>query len=239
MLIAMIFIILTLALSIFIIYYSYESLKKKINFIETKIYKLSLYQVTFSILSFFILLTGFVISDFSLANVFENSHSDKPMMYKIAATWGSHEGSLLLWVNILVIFSYLFLIYNKNKDTFFRFYTLIFQNFLIIGFLIFLLINSNPFSFIFPIPQEGLGLNPILQDPALAIHPPLLYVGFVGSSIYFSAAFSLLGILIKKLNKNSKIPFGPFLAFGSLACLTLCHFWIYLLACFFQRLILL
>ena len=99
---------------------------------------------------------------------------------------------MLLWINILVIFSYLFLIYNKNSNKIFRLYTLIFQNFLISGFLIFLLFNSNPFSKIYPIPLEGLGLNPILQDPALAIHPPLLYVGFVGSSIYFSAAMASL-----------------------------------------------
>ena len=113
--IGIILLIFTLFSSLAIIFTSYESLKKKINFIETKIYKLSLYQVTFSILSFFILLTGFVISDFSLANVFENSHSAKPMMYKIAATWGSHEGSLLLWINILVIFSYFPHFYNFSK----------------------------------------------------------------------------------------------------------------------------
>ena len=190
--IGIILIILTLSLSVFIIYHSFKSINKNKKTIDRKIYYLSLYQVTFCILSFFVLLLGFIFSDFSLINVFENSHTNKPLFYKIAGTWGSHEGSLLLWINILVIFSYLFLIYNKNKDISFRFYTLIFQNFLITGFLIFLLINSNPFSIIFPIPKEGLGLNPILQDPALAIHPPLLYVGFVGSSIYFSAAMASL-----------------------------------------------
>ena len=183
--IGIILLILTLSLSLIIIFLSYEGLKKKTNFVETKIYNLSLYQVTFSILSFFILLTGFVISDFSLVNVFENSHSDKPIIYKIAATWGSHEGSLLLWINILIIFSYLFLIYNKASKKNFRLYTLIFQNLLISGFLFFIILNSNPFSKIFPTPSQGLGFNPILQDPALIIHPPLLYVGFVGSSIYF------------------------------------------------------
>ena len=112
--------------------------------------------------------------------------------YKIAGTWGNHEGSLLLWINILVIFSYLFLIFNHAHDKKFRLYTLIFQNILILGFLFFLLLNSNPFTLIYPAPLEGLGLNPILQDPALAIHPPLLYVGFVGCSIYFSAAMASL-----------------------------------------------
>tara|TARA_B100000686_G_scaffold13109_1_gene12591 strand:- start:2307 stop:4193 length:1887 start_codon:yes stop_codon:yes gene_type:complete len=184
--------IITLFLSFSLIYISIFSLKEKDNLINKKIYNYALCQVTFSILSFLILLVAFVSSDFSIINVFENSHSDKPLFYKIAGTWGSHEGSLLLWVNILVLFSFLFLIYNKNSNKAFRLYTLIFQNFLIAGFLIFLLLNSNPFSKIYPIPIEGLGLNPILQDPALVIHPPLLYVGFVGSSIYFSAAMASL-----------------------------------------------
>ena len=136
--------------------------------------------------------TAFIISDFSLVTVFQNSHSLKPIFYKVSGTWGNHEGSLLLWVIILTIFSFLFLIHNKNHPKEYRIYTLITQNILIIGFLFFLLFNSNPFSVILPTPKEGLGLNPILQDPALAIHPPLLYIGFVGSSIYFSAAIASL-----------------------------------------------
>ena len=185
-------IIFTFITSISIIFKSFTNLKEKKNLVNKDIYQLSLYQTTFVILSFFTLLSGFVISDFSLVNVYENSHSDKPLFYKIAGTWGNHEGSLLLWINILVIFSYLFLIYNKKSPKNFRLYSLIFQNLLILGFLIFLFINSNPFVKIHPTPLEGLGLNPILQDPALAIHPPLLYVGFVGSSIYFSAALASL-----------------------------------------------
>jgi len=116
----------------------------------------------------------------------------KPIFYKITGTWGNHEGSLMLWVIILTIFSFLFLVYNKDHPKKFRLLTLIIQNILIIGFLFFILLNSNPFSPLSPIPKEGLGLNPILQDPALAIHPPLLYIGFVGSSIYFSAAIASL-----------------------------------------------
>ena len=122
--------------------------------------------------------------------MYQNSHSLKPLFYKISGTWGNHEGSLLLWVIILTIFSFLFLILNKNHPKNYRLYTLIIQNLLILGFLLFIIFNSNPFSSIIPIPKEGLGLNPILQDPALAIHPPLLYIGFVGSSIYFSAAMA-------------------------------------------------
>ena len=185
------FIILTSASSIFIIFNSIKELKIKVETINRSIYNFALLQSTFSILSFFTLISAFIISDFSIINVFENSHSEKPLFYKIAGTWGNHEGSLLLWINILVIFSYLFLIYSKNsKNKHYRLFTLIFQNLLILGFLIFLLINSNPFTQIYPVPLEGKGLNPILQDPVLAIHPPLLYIGFVGSSIYFSAAMA-------------------------------------------------
>ena len=179
-----------LVLSLLIIYKSYLDIEINNQTLNKSIYSLSLFQITFTILSFFTLITGFIFSDFSIVNVYENSHTAKPLFYKIAGTWGNHEGSLLLWINILVLFSYLFLIFNHKHDKKFRLYTLIFQNFLILGFVIFLLINSNPFSSIYPVPSEGLGLNPILQDPALAIHPPLLYIGFVGCSIYFSAAIS-------------------------------------------------
>ncbi len=179
-----------LVLSLLIIYKSYLDIEINNQTLNKSIYSLSLFQITFTILSFFTLITGFISSDFSIVNVYENSHTAKPLFYKIAGTWGNHEGSLLLWINILVLFSYLFLIFNHKHDKKFRLYTLIFQNFLILGFVIFLLINSNPFSLIYPVPSEGLGLNPILQDPALAIHPPLLYIGFVGCSIYFSAAIS-------------------------------------------------
>ena len=186
--------------SLTLIYLSFAELKISNNIISQKIYKISLVQLIFSILSFIVLLLGYIFSDFSMINVFENSHTTKPLFYKISGTWGNHEGSLLLWINILVLFSFLFLFLNKNKNRNFKIYTLIFQNLLITGFLIFLLTNSNPFSPIFPVPNEGMGLNPILQDPALAIHPPLLYVGFVGSSIYFSAA---LAALVSKVEAKS------------------------------------
>mgnify|MGYP001310355797 FL=1 len=185
-------VVLVLILSFFIIYVASLNLRTSRQTIKKSIYNLSLVQTTFIILSFFTLIIGFINSDFSLINVYENSHTTKPFFYKIAGTWGNHEGSLLLWVNILVVFSYLFLVFNHDHDKKFRLYTLIFQNILILGFLFFLLLNSNPFNSIYPIPLEGLGLNPILQDPALAIHPPLLYVGFVGCSIYFSAAIASL-----------------------------------------------
>ncbi len=181
---------LNVLLSILIIYNSYNCLKTSNNLIFRKIYKLSLFQSTSILICFFTLISAYLISDFSLINVYQNSHSLKPIFYKISGTWGNHEGSLLLWAIILTIFSFLFLIFNNKHPKNYRLYTLIIQNLLIIGFLFFILFNSNPFSVISPVPNEGLGLNPILQDPALAIHPPLLYLGFVGSSIYFSAAMA-------------------------------------------------
>ncbi len=190
----------TLFTSLFIIFFTFKEFKVVNNLIPSKIYKFTLFQLFFSISSFFVLLLAYILSDFSLVNVYENSHSNKPLFYKISGTWGNHEGSLLLWINILVLFSSLFLFLTKNNDKSFKVLTLLFQNLLITTFLIFLLTNSNPFSGLFPVPLEGLGLNPILQDPALAIHPPLLYVGFVGSSIYFSAA---LAALISKIDSQS------------------------------------
>ncbi len=186
------FLILSLFLSLSIIYRSFYNYSYGTKIIKPYIFTLALWQVTFVILCFLSLILGFIFSDFSLVTVYESSHSAKPLFYKISGTWGNHEGSLLLWINILVIFSYLFLIFNNKNNKRYVLSTLIFQNILIAGFIIFLLINSNPFSSIYPIPLEGLGLNPILQDPALAIHPPLLYIGFVGSSIYFSAALGSL-----------------------------------------------
>ncbi len=181
---------LNILLSALIIYYSYNNLKTSDDLISQKVFKISILQSTSILICFFTLVSAFLVSDFSLITVYQNSHTLKPIFYKISGTWGNHEGSLLLWVIILTLFSFLFLIYNRKHPKNYRLYTLIIQNFLILGFLFFILFNSNPFSLISPSPNEGLGLNPILQDPALAIHPPLLYVGFVGSSIYFSAAIA-------------------------------------------------
>ncbi len=191
---------LNILLGIFIIYNLIQNLNINGSLIRKNIYHISLFQSTFIIISFFTLITAFIVSDFSIITVYQNSHSLKPFFYKISGTWGNHEGSLLLWAIILTIFSYLFLLYSKSHSRNFRIYSLIVQNILILGFLFFLLFNSNPFTAISPVPKEGLGLNPILQDPALAIHPPLLYIGFVGSSIYFSAA---IGSLLTNYNGKS------------------------------------
>jgi cytochrome c-type biogenesis protein CcmF len=183
---------LNIFLSLAIIYFSLRCLNIPGKLVPKIIYQLSTLQSTLIIICFFTLVAGFIISDFSLITVYQNSHTLKPLFYKIAGTWGNHEGSLLLWVIILTIFSFLFLVFTRKHPREFRIFTLIIQNILIVGFLFFILFNSNPFSALSPIPKEGLGLNPILQDPALAIHPPLLYIGFVGSSIYFSAAMASL-----------------------------------------------
>ena len=187
-----ILLITNVILSFTIIYFAFQCLKSSDETIFKKVYQICVVQSTLVLACFFTLVAGFIVSDFSLVNVYQNSHTTKPLFYKISGTWGNHEGSLMLWIIILSIFSFLFLITNKSHPKNYRLYTLIFQNIIILGFLIFTLLNSNPFSLVSPIPKEGLGLNPILQDPALAIHPPLLYIGFVGSSIYFSAAMASL-----------------------------------------------
>jgi cytochrome c-type biogenesis protein CcmF len=142
------------------------------------------------LISFICLILSFILSDFSNETVFNNSHTTKPLFYKIAGTWGNHEGSLLLWLLVLTLFIFVFFLKTKNQPIKYKLLTLIFQQIIIIGFFLFLIKTSNPFNLIFPTPEEGMGLNPILQDPALAIHPPILYLGYVGSSIIFSSALA-------------------------------------------------
>ena len=145
-------------------------------------------------LSFLSLMYSYLVSDFSVVNVFQNSHTTKPLLYKIAAVWGNHEGSMLLWILVLAIFNYfIFKLYNKTNSIFIS-KTLETQAFVTIGFLLFTLLTSNPFERIIPVPTNGLGFNPILQDPALAIHPPLLYIGYVGFSAAFSFSISAMSI---------------------------------------------
>jgi len=158
--------------------------------IDTRIFSISFFQFFFVTVSFLGLIFSFVNSDFSNETVFNNSHTTKPLFYKISGTWGNHEGSLLLWLLVLTFFIFLFLIKSNKQPKKYRILTLFFQQIIIIGFFLFLLKTSNPFNYLFPIPKEGLGLNPILQDPALAIHPPILYLGYVGSSIIFSASLA-------------------------------------------------
>ncbi len=181
--------ILGLGISLILIFFSIKNFKNSKIF-DAKILSFTFLQFFFVVISFFCLILSFILSDFSNETVFNNSHTTKPLFYKITGTWGNHEGSLLLWLLVLTLFIFVFLIKTKNQPVKYKILTLVFQQIIIIGFFIFLIKTSNPFNYLYPIPEEGLGLNPILQDPALAIHPPILYLGYVGSSIIFSSALA-------------------------------------------------
>ncbi len=143
-------------------------------------------------ISFSALTTAYVTSDFSVANVFENSHSLKPMLYKVTGVWGNHEGSMLLWVLILGLFGALVALFGRDLPASLKANVLAVQAWISSAFLLFILFTSNPFARLAPAPMEGRDLNPILQDIGLAIHPPLLYLGYVGFSIAFSFAVAAL-----------------------------------------------
>jgi cytochrome c-type biogenesis protein CcmF len=164
--------------------------KKKLKVIDIAVKGL----LISSLFSFFLLIYLHVISDFSVLNVFQNSHTTKPLFYKITAVWGNHEGSMLLWIIVLTIFNYfIFKLYNKKNFVFVS-KALEIQSFISLGFIIFTILTSNPFERMFPVQENGLGFNPILQDPALAIHPPLLYIGYVGLSAAFSISVATLAL---------------------------------------------
>ncbi len=180
-----------LLFSVFIIFFSVRNLRDN-EILDKKIISFTFIQFFFVIISFLGLIISFINSDFSNETVFNHSHTTKPLFYKISGTWGNHEGSLLLWLLVLTLFISIFLLKSNQQPKKYRIFTLLFQQIIIIGFFIFLIRTSSPFNYIFPIPDEGLGLNPILQDPALAIHPPILYLGYVGSSIIFSSALAAM-----------------------------------------------
>ena len=159
-----------------------------------------------SLISFFLLMYVHIVSDFSVLNVFQNSHTTNPLLYKISSVWGNHEGSMLLWILVLTIFNYfIFKLYNERNSAFIL-KTLETQAFITIGFILFTILTSNPFERIIPAQEDGLGFNPILQDPAVAIHPPLLYIGYVG----FSAAFSI-SVATLTLDYNEKFPWYSYM----------------------------
>tara|TARA_B100000686_G_C16766306_1_gene962041 strand:+ start:594 stop:2474 length:1881 start_codon:yes stop_codon:yes gene_type:complete len=174
---------------------------------KSKLITISVIGLLFSsLISFFLLIFLHVVSDFSVLNVFQNSHTTKPLLYKISGVWGNHEGSMILWILVLTIFNYfIFKLYNQ-KNSIFISKTLETQAFISIGFILFTILTSNPFKLASSAHTEGLGFNPILQDPALAIHPPLLYIGYVG----FSAAFSF-SVATLNLENNNKIPWHNYM----------------------------
>jgi len=191
---------IALIASIYLIFQSYKLSKKSSKKLDSKIFSVLSVQSVMVLISFFSLIYVFIISDFSNETVYNNSHTTKPLFYKISGTWGNHEGSLLLWLLVLTIFLFVFLIKSKKQSSNYRLLTVLFQEIIIFGFLLFILLTSNPFANLYPIPKEGTGLNPILQDPALAIHPPVLYLGYVGTSIVYSS--SLAALVCGIVNKN-------------------------------------
>ena len=178
---------------IVILNFSYKNKKH-----SEKIFFYAVYLSTlFIIISFFSLMSAYIFSDFSNFNVFQNSHSSKPLLYKITGTWGNHEGSMLLWIVIMSLYN-LFFSFNKTLEINLKKLTIIFQSSLYVCFVLFVIFTSNPFLVNSVIMNEGLGLNPILQDPALAIHPPMLYLGYVGFSLILS--LSLAGMTLNKID---------------------------------------
>ena len=152
----------------------------------------ALAQFAFVAVAFGALAVCYVTSDFSVLNVYENSNSTMPLLYRLTSVWGNHEGSMMLWVFILALFGALVAAFGNNLPAMLKAYALAVQAWIAAAFHLFILVASNPFLRIADAPFEGRDLNPILQDPGLAFHPPLLYLGYVGFSIAFSFAIAAL-----------------------------------------------
>lgn len=150
------------------------------------------------LLAYACLTSAFVTKDFSVAYVAENAHTQLPLVYRISAVWGAHEGSLLLWTLMLSGWTFAVSVFNRRLPAELGALVVAVLGMISVGFLLFLLLTSNPFARLFPVPLEGRDLNPLLQDPGLAIHPPTLYMGYVGFSVAF--AFSIAALLTGKLD---------------------------------------
>ena len=203
----------------------------KIFNLKTLNYTISFISIScFTLLSisFLTLIFAYINSDFSLLNVWSNSHTSKPLIYKISGSWGNHEGSMLLWCWVMSLYGFFVAINFQKIPSDFKTKILMFQGILIFGFIIFLKFKSNPFEKLFPVPEEGIGLNPLLQDPGLAFHPPFLYLGYVGLSIVWS--FALAGLFNDSFDRNWATKTKPwvilswvFLSIG----ITLGSYWAY------------
>lgn len=189
---------LYIALSI-CLFVSIAPILEKLGFsLQYKYYTVAWLAVFIVILiSFFILIYSYIISDFSILNVVNNSHTSKPLIYKISGAWGNHEGSMLLWITAINVFTIIFCIMNRDESL--GKLTLSVQAICNTFFIAFTLFISSPFTRIFPAPKNGFGLNPILQDIGLAMHPPVLYLGYVGFSISYSITISAL--ILNKIDK--------------------------------------
>jgi cytochrome c-type biogenesis protein CcmF len=175
-------------------------------------------QFGFVVVAFAALTACYAVSDFSVATVFENSHSAMPRIYKFTSAWGNHEGSMLLWVLILTLFGALVAAFGRNMPASFKANVLAVQAWIAVAFYLFILVTSNPFLRLTPAPFEGRDLNPILQDLGLAIHPPLLYLGYVGFSITF--AFAIAALIEGRVNAAWARWVRPW-ALAAWMCLTL------------------
>lgn len=195
--------------SLLYFFFCLVSFKKKYQIKSHKIFiSVNFFLAAFS---FLCLIACYVISDFSVFNVYQNSHTLKPLIYKISGAWGNHEGSMLLLLSILNFYALLF-VFLSRMNTKIKIATLAIQSLIICGFCAFIIFTSNPFEIIFPIPTEGLGLNPILQDIGLAMHPPMLYTGYIGFSLIFS--ITLAGLLTEKIDKEFATFLKPWLMFS-------------------------
>ncbi len=152
----------------------------------------ALLQLALVAAAFAIFIHAHITSDFSVLNVFQNSSLSKPMLYKVTGAWGSHEGSMMLWVFMLALFGGLVAFFGRALPPSLRARTLAIQGLLGFGTLLFIIATSDPFARLFPVPADGRDLNPLLQDPGLAFHPPFLYFGYVGFSICYSFAIAAL-----------------------------------------------
>ncbi len=152
----------------------------------------ALVQLALVLTAFAALMHAYLVSDFSVVGVYENSHTAKPLIYKISGVWGNHEGSLVLWVTVLALFGAGVAAFGRNLPPSLKARALAVQAMISVGFIAFILFTSNPYLRLNPFPSEGRGLNPLLQDPGLAIHPPMLYLGYVGFSMAFSFAVAAL-----------------------------------------------
>ena len=144
------------------------------------------------IASFGCLVASFVRHDFSVLYVASNSNTALPLEYRIAGVWGGHEGSLLLWVQMLTLWMVAVALFSKHLPLAVQSRILSVMGLVCVGFLLFMLVTSNPFDRLFPVPADGRDLNPLLQDPGMVAHPPMLYMGYVGFSVAFAFAIAAL-----------------------------------------------
>ena len=191
---------LAASLAVLQLFSGFLALRQPDNLLTSVVRPVAMVQAGLVAIAFLCLITVFAQTDLSVALVAENSHSAKPMLYKIAGAWGNHEGSMLLWVTIMALAGGFVALLEKRLPEPTLLATLAAQAFVSLGFYAFLLIASNPFARLDPVPAEGNGLNPLLQDPGLAFHPPTLYVGYVGLSVAFS--FAVGALLTREVSPN-------------------------------------